>query len=145
MYEEPQVLGKSILWKLYSRARWLERHRELRRSVMDPDGEALQVSRAIFEDMQAQVLADGAAFTLAILPFEHRWWDAAARDADIAAWRDMVSFVCAKQTSCLDLLPELAKVPPQEVDRVYDGEHFGPNMNLRIATAARTKLTRLRR
>jgi len=86
-------------------------------NLLDPDREGLQVSRAMFDAMQRDAKADGAYFILAILPYQHRWWNGTAEESDKVVWRKMVSFVCTQQTSCVDLLPELLKVPPKEVRR----------------------------
>jgi hypothetical protein len=135
-YEERSIFGKMILYKLLARALWLEQERELRPiSLMNPQGEALQVSRAIFTTMHRQALEDGAAFALVILPVESRWWDGTAGQRDMEAWQKMVSFVCAGPILCIDLLPNFLKIPPGDVDRAYDGWHFGPKVNLRIASA----------
>jgi hypothetical protein len=144
MYEEPQLLGKMIFWKLIARARWLDWRRKLDLGLLDPNGEALNVSDAIFDTMQKEVQADGAAFILAILPYQHRWWNGEAKEAERMEWDRMVSFVCAQQASCLDLLPELLTVPSEEIDRAPDNEHFGPKMNIRIATVIHDALRRAR-
>jgi len=143
MYEEPYLIGKTILWKLLANSSSTRRRRELEDNLLNPNREALQVSRAIFDAMQKEVKADGATFILAILPYQHHWWKGTTQESDTATWRRMVSFVCAPQTSCVDLLPEMLKIPPSEVDRVYDDEHFGPKMNLHIATLVHDTLRRL--
>ncbi|MEO8624345.1 MAG: hypothetical protein ABI625_24910 [bacterium] len=134
-YEPPHLIEKPILARLVARTVATQRLRKLQAGLMDPQGEALRVSRAMFEAMRDQAKADGATFGLVILPAEHRWWDGTAKSADTDAWQTMASFVCANQPFCVDLLPALRKVPLRDVDRVYDGEHFGPIMNLRVATA----------
>jgi hypothetical protein len=109
---------------------------------MAPEGEALQVSRAIFLEFQRQAAADGATFVLAVLPFEPHWWDGSARLAARKSWQGMISFVCSKPLVCIDLLPEFVDLTPAEVDRAAAGDewHFGPAMNLRIATTIRRRL-----
>ena len=92
--------------------------------------------------MDRQALADGAAFALVILPIEDRWWDGSATHHDMEAWQKMASFVCAEPIPCIDLLPHFLKMPPTEVDRAYDGWHFGPKMNFRIATAVAEELNK---
>jgi hypothetical protein len=74
-------------------------------------------------------------FALVILPVEPRWWDGTAGQRDMEAWQKMVSFVCAGQILCIDLLPNFLKILPDDVDRAYDGWHFGPTVNLKIAAA----------
>ena len=140
-YEEPPVIGKSLFYKLLARASWMRQDRELKASLMNPQGEALQVSRAIFDSMQEQALVDDAAFGLIILPFEHHWWDDTTRRADVEAWNKMVSFVCENQILCIDLLPKLGKLQLQDVDRAFDDWHFGPKMNGHIASAMKDVLT----
>jgi hypothetical protein len=134
-YEEPKVIGKSIFYKLAARALWKQQERKLRENLMDPEAEALHTSKAIFQAMHRQAVSDGAAFALVILPIEPRWWDGTARQRDMDAWQKMVSFVCADGSLCIDLLPQFMKMRLDEVDRAYDNWHFGPRVNLRIASA----------
>ena len=139
-YEEPALVGKLILYKLLSRALWREQERRLRNGLMNPQAEALEVSRAIFAAMHRQALVDGAAFALVILPIEPRWWDGSGGQRNMESWQKMVSFVCAEPILCIDLLPHFLKIPPVDVDRAYDGWHFGPKVNLRVAAAVANEL-----
>jgi len=138
-YEEHPVTGKLMLYKLLARALWVQQERRLHANLMNPEGEALIVSRAIFDAMRQQVTADGAAFVLVILPSEYHWWSGTTKQSRLQDWRRMVSFVCAEPMVCIDLLPELRSLAPKQVDRTYDG-HFGPKMNLWIATAVHNAL-----
>jgi hypothetical protein len=119
--------------KLLARARWIAQDRAVHSGLMSAGSEALRVSRAIFQSMQQQALADGASFALVILPIEDRWLNKSVRTADVEAWNKMVSFICAEQLTCVDLLPALLALPRADVDRALDGWHFGPRMNRRIA------------
>jgi hypothetical protein len=136
-YEHSRVFGQSILAKLIARAGWIAEDRELRGSLMSPRGEALQVSRAIFDSMQREALADGASFALVVLPMENGWWDKSAGTRNLEQWQEMASFVCAARAACVDLLPVLRELPSTEVDRAFDGWHFGPRMNRHIAASVK--------
>ena len=134
-YEQSGVLGPSILAKLLARASWVTEERELHGSLMSPGSEALQVSRAIFEAMQREALADGASFALVLLPMEYHWWDGRGGKTNLEPWHKMASFVCVAQMACVDLLPALVELPRTEIDRAFDGWHFGPKVNRRIAAS----------
>jgi hypothetical protein len=139
-HEPVPVLGQSIWVKLMARARWRAQERGLRDELMTPEGEAMQVSRVIFETMRRETVADGAAFALAVLPIEHHWWDKTTTRRDRERWSQMIDAVCGDQMLCVDLLPELSHAPATEVDRAFDRWHFGPKMNRRIAASLHRKV-----
>lgn len=129
MYDQPPLVGRSMLYKVgvLAYAEW--KNRGLHAGVMNPQGEALQVSRALFAAIQGEVQADGAQFRLLILPAKQKWREMPHADT----WEKMVSFVCADGIACIDLLDELERVPVDEIDYAYDGAHYGPGTNARIA------------
>ena len=47
----------------------------------------------------------------------------------------MISFLCDGTFACFDLTAMFRKVPLPELDLVYDGYHYGPKTNRRIAKA----------
>ena len=141
-YDEPRGLGRSIWWRLVSSAQYVHERRALEQDLMSPAGEALQVTRTIIEAMQQEVLADGASFAVAVLPTKSMWWNGSWTPADLQQWQHLIYFLCANQKMCIDLLPALQTVAAGDVDRVYDGEHFGPGMNARIAAATYRALAR---
>lgn len=130
-YCSPPLIGRSILYKLAVNAWSKSKNRRLRAGLMDPGSEALQVSKAIFAAMQREAEADGAVFRLVILPSRHKW----RALPHVQAWQDMVSFICADGVVCIDLLDVLRHVPVDEIDYAYDGSHYGPGTNARIASA----------
>jgi hypothetical protein len=136
-YEPVPVLGRSIWVRLMARARWRAQERAVHDDVMSPRGEAVQVSRMIFETMRREALADGAAFALVILPIEHRWWAGNTSNGDQERWSQMVGAVCGDEMVCVDLLPALRETQVHDVDRAFDQWHFGPKMNRRIAASVR--------
>ena len=137
-YEHAPVLGQSIWVRLVARARWVAQERDLRDRLMTPDGEAVQVSRMIFETMRRDAAADGASFALVLLPIEHHWWADTVPRRERERWSQMAAAVCGDRMLCVDLLPVLLQAPAGEVDRAFDDWHFGPKMNRRIAASAKS-------
>jgi hypothetical protein len=142
-YEEPPLIGGSILYKMMARSSYLRAERALRDSLWDPESEALQVSRRIFEAMNEEVRRDGGEFLLVVLPVDHGWWDGEYGADTVEAWEKMISFVCAEGMRCVDLLDHLRRVPPNLIDRGYDASHFGPKANRLIAELIWGKLVRM--
>jgi hypothetical protein len=140
MYEPAGVMEESIWVKLLARARWRLHDRGVRKSLTDPDAEALQVSRAIVETMRREALADGASFALVILPIEHHWWEEEVSNRQLETWSQVVAAMCSDGMLCVDLLPGLRRIPAGEVDRAFDHFHFGPKMNSRIAASVRREV-----
>jgi hypothetical protein len=104
-------------------------YRKTRASLKDPEGEAMRVSRAMFKAMQQKVAADGARFVLVVMPIEHRW----RSGPGLAEWQALVSFVCPPESLCVDLADLVNRTPISEIDYAFDGAHFGPVTNRRIA------------
>ncbi len=138
-YESPPILGNLVLYKIAAQV-----YASLRKSLLlrrmgaghfALDSEAVQVSRKIVEAMRAEVRSAGRRFVLALLP-EHAELRHLRRSARSAAnWRALVSTMCADDTACIDLAPALLAAPPEQLDRGYDGSHFGPAGNRVIAGA----------
>ena len=140
-YEQLGWIGGTVLGRIVARADWQRREKSLRESLMAPEGEALQVSRAIFATMAAETAGEGASFALAILPIDAEWWSGARGEKERIAWNRMVSFLCSDSSfPCIDLFPELLALPPSVVDRTEDDWHFGPRMNGEIASAVARRL-----
>ena len=135
-FTAPPMLGASVLYRLIAYARWVQKRRAMRANLMDPSGEAMQVSRAIFSTMRDHAAADDALFILAILPVEFEWREAAHRPQ----WQDMVSFVCPDGIACVDLLDDLQQLPVDDYDYAHDNSHFGPGINARIAAVIEAAL-----
>jgi len=128
-YEPADFPGNLLVARLVARARWSMAYRETRTSLKDPEGEAVQVSRAMFRAMQQKAAADGARFVLAVMPIEDRW----RSGPGLAEWRALVSSVCPPESTCVDLVDLMNRIPVSDIDYAFDGAHFGPSMNRRIA------------
>lgn len=134
-YEDSPHLGKSLiykLWQLYKAQRQLA---DLRSSLKNPGSEATRVTQKIFESMDLDAQMDNKEFFLLLLP-DHKTITAhkEGQTGDpVKAWRTMVSYMCSQDYPCLDLLDAIKEMPLAELDRGYDGSHFGPNTNRWIA------------
>jgi hypothetical protein len=128
-FEPRSFPGDLLSARLVARAQWSIAYRQTRASLMDPESEAMRVSRAMFSAMQQKVAADGARFVLVVMPIEDRW----RSGSELAEWRALVSFVCPQASICVDLVDLMNRIPIAEIDYGVDGTHFGPLTNRRIA------------
>lgn len=128
-FESPDFLGHLVLRRMVARAEWAMDYRKIRGSLKDPDGEAMRVSQAIFRSMRRKAEADGAEFVLVVLPIEHKW----RKGPDLREWRALVSFMCPPDSTCVDLVDLVIRIPDSEIDYAPDGAHFGPSMNRHIS------------
>ena len=98
---------------------------------MHSDSEAMQVTRAIFEKMATAVAAEGKRFFIVLLPTDHDVRRYETKTGYRELWNTMTAAVCPGDALCLDLMPELRNAP--ELDRGYDGSHYGPRASKFIA------------
>jgi hypothetical protein len=115
-----------------------------RQNVIDglevPGLEATKVTRSIVAAMAAEVRQEGGEFTLIILPS----LDEVVEYRDIAGvtnkWQQLADYLCAPGVTCVDLMPDLAELPPEQLDYGYDGGHYGKHANAAIANMLQEKL-----
>jgi hypothetical protein len=102
-------------------------------SLFDVDAEAVGVSKRIFAQMADDVVRRGQRLLIVILPTHHDLRRMRNRPAFIDSWDAMVRAVCPERVRCLDLRPELIRIPDRELDRGLDHTHYGPRANHHIA------------
>ena len=125
--------GQSILYKLL-RLHWYQRGwNRQRKALLKPGSEALQVSREIFARMKADAGQDGKRFYLAILPVGYELKQNDYFPSVQKFYNRIAAEFTAAGIDCFNLLEELSQVPPSEIDNGYDGSHYGPRANRRIA------------
>ena len=125
--------GQSILYKLL-RLKWYQRDwNRQRQALLKPGSEALQVSREIFARMKADAGQDGKRFYLAILPVGYELKQNDYFPSVQKFYNRIAAEFTAAGIDCFNLLEELSQVPPSEIDNGYDGSHYGPRANRRIA------------
>ncbi len=139
-YEEPWLVGKSILYRLFAKAYYKYQDESLVNSLPHPDSEAFQVSRAIFAAMNDEAKLDGNRFVLVFLPSLHDLWLVERHASDRSNWAQMVSVSCRLDLICIDLLAEIQSLPEDQLDSGYDGTHYGPKANELIAELIRHRL-----
>jgi hypothetical protein len=129
VYEEPDGLGHSVIYRLGLRQWHIMSNKRYRESLWDPQSEAQRVTREIFLSMDSQVEADGKQFLLVTLPLS---WELEGK-----AYADRHERLCKSVgdsgVGCLDLMEGLRNISPIELDLTYDGSHFGPSTNRIIA------------
>jgi hypothetical protein len=142
-FREPRFLGKSVLYKIGLRAYLLYRKRGLYRRL-DPDAEAMQVTRRIFWAMDDEVARAGGRFVLVFLP-SRRDLESLRGSASYAAnWERMVASTCDDRILCIDLSPAFLDAPPERLDLGHDGSHYGPRANALTAAAVWQHLSDLK-
>lgn len=130
-WREPSGTIRPSLYRLAEAVAHKLRMRSTRRSLMEPDSEAMRISATIFQVLAADARNGGRRFILAVLPTERallrddeRFWE---------RWDRMIEAVCFGGSACLDLSAELRTLPKEAIDRGYDGTHYGPRVNREIA------------
>jgi len=139
-YEEPWLVGKSILYRLFAKAYYKYQDESLVNSLPHPDSEAFQVSRAIFAAMNDEVKQDGNRFVLVFLPSHYDLWLVEHYASYRTNWAQMVSLSCRPDLICIDLLADMQSLPEDQLDSGYDGTHYGPKANELIAELIRHRL-----
>ncbi len=130
--KQPPVLGRSLLYKLGVTAYASYLRRRAAAAVMRQGSEARRVTKAIFRRMDDDVRRDGGKFILVFLPLESELKRLGSDTDYRTRWRAMVDSMCGPAMSCIDLADDLAKLPANQIDRGYDGTHYGPVANRRI-------------
>lgn len=139
-YEEPWLIGKSVVYKLFALAFHRLQKRFLQDNLKRVDSEAMQVSKKIFEAMNYEVKRDGKEFVLLFVPI-HRDLKKLKADSHFRSyWHEMVSSICGSDLHCMDLSEDLLQVPIGQLGRAYDRMHYGPKGNGLIADAIKKQL-----
>ena len=105
----------------------------LRESLYDPLSEAMQISKMIFREMHQKVRGSGKEFVLVVLGQRGTMRKYRRSPEFQEKWDRMVKAVCDSDYLCIDTMPELVQASPEDLDRAYDGSHFGPEGNQAIA------------
>jgi hypothetical protein len=125
--------GRLVLPRLLAEVGYLLRRRSLRDGGLDRESEALAVTHAIFVAMDADVRRSGARFVVVLLPSERDLERLRGSAGYRREWRALVEWLGEQQMDCIDLSGPLLDRPTEELDTGYDGTHFGPKVNARIA------------
>ena len=139
-YEDSQLLGWSILYKLWATAYYRLQRREIFDGLFQPESEALLVSQKIFAAMNEEVKAEGKDFVLIILPRDDDLNRMNQDDSFAQMWERMTMSTCSSSFTCIDLSEAMSKLPVSELDQGYDGSHYGPRTNRLIAELIEKKL-----
>jgi hypothetical protein len=133
MYEQPSGLGRAVVARLMTAAAHKHQVRQFRAGLMDADSEALRISAAILRAMHTDVVTAGKRFAVAVLPTE---WALEDTDREFwETWDRMIDVICGDGIPCIDLSQALRRIPDEEIDRGYDGSHFGPVLSREIGRA----------
>jgi len=136
LYEDPPILKYLVSYKLA--ALWYGKKQiamRIRSAFKDLDSEAWRVTREIYAAAKASAEERGAKFILGVLP-SHRNIRLARQDGSFQAhWKEMVQILEGSDLHVIDLLPMMSEAPIEQLDRGYDGTHYGPKASQLIADA----------
>jgi len=145
LHEAVPVVGRLVLWKLATVAYAEQRKGLLLRSLkvrhLDVDGEAVRVVRAIFAAMRDDAATRGKTFLLAVLPDPHELGRMRKDARRMKEWNAMLAVMC-DGVRCVDVAGPLRSAAQAEIDRGYDGTHYGPRTNRLIAGVIASALPR---
>ena len=132
-HQEPVLLSATVLGRMVTKVRVERRRARARESLIEPGSEAMRISRRIFEEMHGEVLRDGARLVVLLLPSPHELDRLRSDESFRSDWSSMRRFLCRPDLTCVDLASALVGLAEQEIDRSYDGGHYGPKVNHFIA------------
>ena len=133
VYEEPDGLGRSVIYRLGLRQWHIMSNKRYRESLWDPQSEAQRVTREIFRSMDRPVEADGKRFLLVTLPLTSELEELDEDNTIAERHEGICTSMGASDVGCLNLTESLRDMSPNELDLAYDGSHFGPSTNRIIA------------
>jgi hypothetical protein len=132
-FESPPVLGNFVLYKLFTRARFIRKEDRLEKHLLDPDSEAMKVTAKIVKSFADEAGGEGKRFVLFILPTHYELESHKKDRAYRRRWSAMISSFSREGVMPLDLMDDLSRLPVERLDRGFDGTHFGPGANRIIA------------
>ena len=132
-YESVPVIGESIIVK-FLLLKWSQlKIQSIWESITKPESEALKISKKIFDSMYEEVKRKDGDFILVVLPAHTEVKRYREDPAYEARWKQMSTFVCSGDYLCFDMMPKIQASPLEDLDRGYDGAHYGPKANQLIA------------
>lgn len=140
-YEPTPVLDSSVMFKL-AKVWWSQRKEAaLSEQLKHPDSEAMRVVKKIFTAMDKDVNAKAGKFSLFILPTYSDIGKYGQHPEYKNIWDKMANELCASLDECFDVMSAMQKLSSQDLDKGYDGSHYGPSTNKRIAEFIQSSLS----
>jgi hypothetical protein len=139
-YEQPKIAGDFLLYKLAASSYGEYLERRLRSSLFELDSEGMLVTKRIVLTMRSEVTAMEKDFILAFLPTERSLLSGRPSDRYWQRWGEMVTDFCQPGMICIDLAQGMRQASRDEIDKGYDGTHFGPRASRLIAGLIGKKL-----
>ena len=139
-YEKTPILDKSVMFRL-AKVWWSQRKEaELAEQLKQPGSEAMRLVKKIFAAMDLEVKNKAAKFSLFVLPTYSDIKKYSGNREYKLAWDQMSASLCVGLNECFDLMSDLQSVSEQDLDKGYDGSHYGPSTNRRIAQFIRSRI-----
>lgn len=138
LYEPVYLLDNFVVFNLFrkfiNRVKFeYEKIFRVSEDVMDPHSEAQTVTKGIIEEMAREVQSEGAKFSLIILPTDSDIRKYKTEDSYKKSWDEMTAFICSGEIVCYDVMEDFSHLSIEQLDTGYDGTHYGPKTNERIA------------
>ena len=132
-YESNAVLDLSIMFKLYKKQKYKKDKALFFKSQMNPKSESVEISKLIAKSMSDEVHKLGGEFSLLVLPGVPNIRQF-SRDSNFRKnWGAVVTEVCSGSVKCLNLMPVFQSIGFKNLDKGYDGSHYGPVTNSHVA------------
>jgi len=131
-YENNSIFDGSLIFKLSKYLKYKSDIANLKNNLLNIDGEAMSVTKAIIRIMANQVESTGARFSLIILPTNEDIYRYLEYDSYKESWEDMHSYLCKDLDYCYGFMENLIE-DEDLIDSGYDGTHYGPITNKIIA------------
>lgn len=139
-YESTPMLDKSVMFRL-SKVWWSQRKEAaLAEQLKRPGSEAMRLVKKIFAAMDHEVKTKTGQFSLIILPTYSDIGKYAELPEYKAAWDLMAADLCEGLVECFDFMLDLQNLSAKALDKGYDGSHYGPSTNKRIAEFIQSRL-----
>lgn len=140
-YQPTPVLDSSVMFRL-AKVWWSTRKEAALSDQLKHSGsEAMRVVKKIFAVMDQEVKDKGGQFSLFVLPTYSDINKYSQQPEYKMVWDQMADDLCTGLDECFDVISEMQKISSQDLDKGYDGSHYGPSTNKRIAEFIQSRLS----
>ncbi|MBF0485397.1 MAG: SGNH/GDSL hydrolase family protein [Candidatus Omnitrophica bacterium] len=132
-YESPPGIGALVSYKLLASVIHDFKEKLLLRNMGRPGSEARAVTQRIIERMNNETKRAGKEFILVYIPTKEDIGYYKNNRAFARQYDEMVLSTSRLGITAIDLMKDLVKADPLQMDCSYDGSHYGPKANKMIA------------
>ena len=143
LYEKPPVLGSFVLYKMLAKLIGDQQRKSVYNNAnWNVHSEGVNVERHIFKAANQVVAAKGRQFLLVLLP-SPELLEAVRKRSDarsLQLWSDRLQTFQSDGLTVIDMLPDMRTLSDADIDKGYDGSHYGPKTNRAIAEILHRRL-----